>query len=148
MATSQPGALDLATDLFLVANRAATTLNGGISDVATAITVTDASAFPSTGRFKITIADEIIDIASRSGNDLTAETRGAEGTSGATHADTTAVTMQFTAGHFEALRDAIIATQEGYMRRPAMPSDPGNGVTTFGAPAASDTFTLRRAWTW
>jgi hypothetical protein len=146
MATNQPGALDAATDLWEATNRAATTLNGAIADgVTTTIVVTDGSVFPASGRFKITIENEIIDIASRSGNTLTAETRGAEGTTGVAHSDTTAVAMQYTAGQYEDIRDAIIATQEGYMQRPSMPSDPGQGIVKY---AENLHFDLRRSWTW
>lgn len=132
MATNQPGALDALTDLFAVTNRATTTLDGAISDVDTAIVVIDGSVFPSSGRFKVTIESEIIDIASRSGNTLTAETRGAEGTTGVAHSTSLTIAMQHTAGHYETLRDAIINTQEGYMRRPSAPSDPGLGLTKHG----------------
>ena len=132
MATKQPGALDAATDLFTVTNRASTTLNGAITAGTTTIVVTDGSVFPSAGRFKITIEAEIIDIASRSGNTLTAELRGAEGTTGASHSDTTTVAMQMTAGHYETLRDAIINTQEGYMRRPSVLHDAGPSVQRLG----------------
>jgi len=132
MATNQPGSLDAATDLFEAENRANTTLNGAVADgVTTTIVVADGSVFPGSGRFKITIEDEIIDIASRTGNTLTAETRGAEGTTGAAHSDATAVAMQMTAGHYETLRDAIINTQEGYMRRPTT-HDSGPTVVKHG----------------
>ncbi len=133
MATKQPGALDAATDLFTVANRANTTLNGSITDVTTTITVVDGNVFPSSGRFKITIEDEIIDIASRSTHVLTAESRGDEGTTGVAHSTAIAVAMQMTAGHYETLRDGIIKTQEGYMRRPTVPSDAAaQAITSHG----------------
>jgi hypothetical protein len=131
MATNQPGALDAATDLFLVENRASSDLDGSITDVATAITVTDGTVFPGAGRFKITIENEVIDIASRSGNVLTAELRAAEGTTGVAHADAAVVGMQFTKGHYETVRDAIINTQEGAMRRPDT-SDSGPTVQKVG----------------
>lgn len=118
MATKQPGALDAATDLFVYQNRSSSTLNGAITAGATAITVTDGTQFPSSGRFVITIENEIIIIASRSVNVLTAESRGAEGTTGVSHADTTDVMMNVTAGILEAVRDAVIATQEGHVRYP------------------------------
>jgi len=138
MATNQPGALDSATDLFEAANRATTTLNGAVADgVTTTIVVADGSVFPSSGRFKITIEDEIVDIASRSGNTLTAETRGAESTTGVAHSTATAVAMQMTAGHYETLRDAIINTQEGYIRRPTT-HDSGPTVVKHGSDPLAD----------
>lgn len=151
MATNQPGALDAATDLFVVSNRATTLLNGGISNVDTTITVDDGSVFPSSGRFKVTIDNEIIDIASRAGNDLTVEARGAESTAAASHSDNAACAMQVTAGHYETLRDGIINTQEGYMRRPSVnDSQPSQGVRKFGpdSPEQQRLFNLRRGWTW
>ena len=122
MATTQPGTIDTATNLFAVTNRAVTTLNGAITDVATTIVVTDGSVFPASGRFMVTIEDERIIIASRSGNTLTAETRGADSSSNVLHSSGVSCTMQMTALHYETLRDAIIGTQEGYMQRPAAPT--------------------------
>lgn len=117
MATTQPGALDTASNLFMVENRASTTLNGGIDDAVMTIVVTDGAVFPSTGRFVITIHDEIIIIESRATHTLTVEERGAEGSTPAAHSTATTVSQNFTAGMYETLRDAIIATQEGAMRR-------------------------------
>lgn len=131
MATNQPGALDSATDLFMVENRAETTLNTALNNGASTVDVVDGSVFPSSGRFKITVENEVIDIASRAGNTLTVESRGAEGTSDVTHGSGSTVSMQFTKGHYETLRDAIINTQEGYMRRPTTDS-PQLGVSKFG----------------
>ena len=135
MATNQPGALDAATDLWETTNRAVTTLAADVVDaVGLTVVVADGSVYPASGRFKITIEDEIFDIASRAGNTLTVETRGAEGTTGIAHSFGTPVAMLFTAGHFEDLRDGIIATQEGYMRRPTVNDDAPQGKTAFGTP--------------
>lgn len=118
MATNQPGGLDAATDLFVYANRASSTLNGAVSDVDTTLTVVDGTQFPGSGRFVVTIENEIIIIASRTGNDLFVESRGAESTTAVAHADAALVAMQFTAGVMAATRDAVIATQEGHVRYP------------------------------
>ena len=144
MATNQPGALDAATDLFAVTNRAATTLNGAITDVTLTVIVADGSQFPSAGRFKITIENEILDIASISSNTLTVETRGVEGTTNVAHSDAVLVAGQMTAGHYETLRDGIISSQEGYMRRPTVNEVP-NGLSRVGG--QDSTFDLRRGWT-
>jgi len=58
-----------------------TTLNGNISNSATTITLTDASAFPSSGQVKI--GSEIITYSGKSSNDLTGCTRGVSGAAAA-----------------------------------------------------------------
>lgn len=67
-------------------NSATTTLNGGIDDTQTSITVTDGSVFPSTGNFRLLIGSEIMHVTARSSNTLTVN-RGVEGTSAAAHSD-------------------------------------------------------------
>lgn len=67
----------------------ADTLNGAIDASTTSITLTDASDFPSVGR--IQIESEVIEYTGISTNTLTGCTRGAGGTTAASHADTTAV---------------------------------------------------------
>jgi hypothetical protein len=94
--------------MYAVSNRATTTLDGAITDSDTTITVDDGSVFPASGPFKVTIGSEIIDITSRATNDLSVGTRGVEGTTPAPHLSGVAVAMNFTAGHFEALRDGIV----------------------------------------
>ena len=70
---------------------AATTLSGGINSSDTTINVADASGWPpGTTNFYIVIdrglsAEETIEISGRSGNTLTAATRGADGSSAASH---------------------------------------------------------------
>ena len=64
-------------------------LNGAITDSATTITLTDASAFPSSGT--ILIEDELITYTGKSTNDLTGCVRGTNGTTAAAHADATTV---------------------------------------------------------
>ena len=132
MATNQPGALDAATDLFTVTNRASTTLDGGITDVATTIVVTDGSVFPAAGRFMVTIEDERVIIASRVTVTLTVESRGADNSSNVAHSDDATIAMQMTALHYETLRDAVIGTQEGYMQRPTTHDAAPSGIRSYG----------------
>lgn len=87
-------------------NPTATTLNGGINNSTTTITVTDGSTFPP-GGFRIKIESEIIFVTSRSTNTLTV-LRGQEGTAAASHADTTAVQHVITAGAVNAIRKNIL----------------------------------------
>lgn len=68
---------------------ALTTLNGAIDNAVTTITLTDASAFRTSGR--VLIESEIIQYSGKSGNQLTGCTRGNLSTSAAAHADTTNV---------------------------------------------------------
>jgi hypothetical protein len=74
-------------------NGGSTTINdaGGISNVDTTVTVTSATSFPTEGDFRIKIESEIMIVTGVSGSVFTIE-RGAEGTTAASHADTTAVT--------------------------------------------------------
>jgi hypothetical protein len=76
-------------------NDASTTLDGGITAGATTVTVADGSVFPSEGDFRILIEDEILLVTARSTDDLTVE-RGAESTTGVTHASGTTVTQILT----------------------------------------------------
>lgn len=70
---------------------AATTLSGSINSGDSSINVTDGSSYPpGTTNFYIVIdrgeaTEEVIEISGRSGNVLTAATRGADGTSAASH---------------------------------------------------------------
>jgi hypothetical protein len=69
----------------------ATTLNGAISATDTTITLTSATGFNSGGGI-ILIGGEVIEYSAVSSNDLTGCTRGFNGTTAASHVDTTAVT--------------------------------------------------------
>jgi hypothetical protein len=65
-------------------NRSRSTLSASIDNTQTSISVADGSQFPSSGRFRIRIDDELLVVTARSGNTLTVE-RGAEGTTAASH---------------------------------------------------------------
>lgn len=135
MTTKQPAALDASTDLLLVSNNAATTLNGNISAVATSLVVAAGSVFPASD-FIVTIDSEILLCSTRVGNTLTV-VRAQQGTTAEAHVTGDAVVMNMTAGHYETLRDAVIATQEGYMRRPTVSDVPAGGVVR-PAPRANE----------
>jgi hypothetical protein len=68
-------------------NDAQSTLNGAITNVATSLVVTSAASFPTTAPFRIRVDSEIIIVGAVSGTTFSALTRGAEGTSGAAHAN-------------------------------------------------------------
>lgn len=69
----------------------------GLDAAATSVTLTDGSAFPSTGNFRVGIEDEICLCTARSGNVLTI-TRGEEGTTAAAHSRLQTVAVILTAG--------------------------------------------------
>jgi len=67
-----------------------TTLNGGIDNIVTTITVTSTSAFPSTGR--IDIGTELITYTSKNATQFLGCTRGANGSTAASHSNGATVT--------------------------------------------------------
>ena len=75
-----------------VANALTTTLNGAIDASTTTIVLTSVVNFPSTGTNHIQIGSEEISYTGISGNTLTGVTRGARGTTAASHADGATVT--------------------------------------------------------
>lgn len=81
-----------------------TTLNGGINNSTTTVVVTDASAFPSDGNFRILIDTEIFLVTAVSSNTFTVAARPQEGTSAASHSDLATVTHILTAGAMSAYR--------------------------------------------
>lgn len=84
-----------------LSNGGETTLNGAITNVATTLTVFDATTFPTEGDFRILIDSELILVTSVASNIFTIE-RGIESTTGVSH--TTASTV------------VQILTQEGIRR--------------------------------
>jgi len=100
------------------ANNAATTLSAAVTSVsATSCDVTDASAFPASGNFRVKIDNEILVVTGVSGSTFTV-TRGAEGTTAATHASGADVIHLFTKGGLEA-RVANRFLSDTYANKPA-----------------------------
>jgi len=91
-----------------------TTLNGGIDASTTTIVLTSAVQFPSAGTSFVLIGTEMIQYTGISGNTLTGVTRGARGTTAATHSDGATVTngTDYSAWNEE--------TQEGLALDPGM----------------------------
>lgn len=88
------------------ANNAITTLNGGINNAVSSLVVTSASLFPSVGQFRIRIDNEIMIVTAVAGTTFTV-TRGAEGTSAASHSDGATIRHIVTAGGLsQAIADA------------------------------------------
>lgn len=84
-------------------NFAESTLDGGINNSVTSLTVSDASLFPSEGNFRILIDDEILLVTNVSGSTFTVS-RGQEGTSAASHSNGAAVDHVLTAGALDQFR--------------------------------------------
>lgn len=85
-------------------NFAKTTLSAGINNSVTAIPVTDGTQFP-TSDFYIVIGNastrEIVHCVSRSGNTITADLRGAKGTTATSHLSGVAVSHSVLAHHIQ-----------------------------------------------
>lgn len=77
-------------------NDAQDTLNGGINDSVTTLTVHDGSEFPAMG-FRLKIGNELLLCTSRASNTLTV-VRGVEGSTADSHSDSAVVTHVLTAG--------------------------------------------------
>jgi hypothetical protein len=79
------------------ANKAITSLLGGIGSGDSSLVVNSAAAFPGTGQFRILIDSEILLVTGVSGTTFTVS-RGQEGTSAAAHLNAAVVTLILTAG--------------------------------------------------
>jgi hypothetical protein len=99
-------------------NNAVTTLSAAITTTtAASCAVTDATAFPASGNFRIKIDGEILIVTAVAGNTFTV-TRGAEGTTPATHASGATVIHLLTKGSLEA-RVANRFLSDIYANKPA-----------------------------
>ncbi len=84
------------------ANNAGTTLSAAVtSPTATTVSVASASGFPSAAQYRVRIDDELLLVTAGAGTTTWTVTRGAEGTTAATHASGAAVTHVLTAGGLE-----------------------------------------------
>lgn len=125
------------------ANCARTTINqsGGINATDVSLTVTDASDFPNSGNFLVTVWDkvtypdpcddpnkEILKVTNVVGNVFTIE-RGQEDTIGVIHTNGQAVEMLITAGTFEELEDEINSLSPGQQVNNEILSSQINGIT-------------------
>ena len=108
-----PTSLDTADSLFRVVNgTVSTTINdaGGISAGDTSVTLTSVANFPASGA--VVIDSEVLYYEAISTLTLTGLTRGAEGTSAASHSNGATVALRIVAGHHSVLRDAVIALEQ------------------------------------
>ena len=93
----------------LYTNDPGTTLNGAIISSDLSLTVTSATGFPGSGTFRIRIDNEIMIVTAVASNVFTV-TRGAEGTSAASHSNGATINHMLTAGALDAIRANMIST--------------------------------------
>jgi hypothetical protein len=137
----------MATETYT--NLASTTLAAAISTTnGTSITVTSAAGFPTAPQFRVVIDSEIMIVTALSGagNTTWTVTRGAEGTTAATHTNSTAVTHVLTAGAVDQIRSDLCqkgtyanlpsASKNGIMywssNGPILSRDNGSTIDSFG----------------
>lgn len=108
-------------------NNTTTTVVGTLTAGATSVPVADGSAFPSEGDFRVKIDSEILLVTARSGNTLTA-TRGAEGTTAASHSSGATVAPLLTAGSLQQLVED--AAPQAFQRPPFRLSDENDDIIT------------------
>lgn len=101
----------VATDalLYIAVNNLQTTLSGSIDNVVTTITLASSTGFPTAGG--VTIDTEVIFYTGISGAQLTGCTRGADGTTAASHSSGVPVGATVIAAHHNLLKNEIIAIE-------------------------------------
>lgn len=99
-------------------NRASTTLSSGVNDSTTTLPVTAATGFPSAAQYRVIVEDEIMLVTAGAGTTSWTVTRGAEGTTAASHSSGMAVTHVVTAGALDQIRADDVQTA-AYASQPA-----------------------------
>ena len=119
-ASTYPTQVDLPSNLFVAANNVRTTLASALTISGTSLTLTDASRFPGSGAITLDLAtisartltsSEIIYFNSKSGNVLTIQERGADGTTAKAWEAGMSAEMRSTAHHHNLLASTIIAIE-------------------------------------
>lgn len=95
--------------LYIAVNALQTTLSGSIDNVVTTITLASTTGFPTAGG--VTIDSEVIFYTGISGAQLTGCTRGADGTTAASHSSGVPVGATVIAFHHNGLKDEVIAIE-------------------------------------
>jgi hypothetical protein len=105
-----PGAGASDSNLYIAVNATSTQLTDNpLSNSATTVNVTDATAFPTVGF--ISIDNEIISYTGKTGTSFTGCGRGADGTTAASHVQNSQVFHNVIAAHHNALKDEVIAVE-------------------------------------
>lgn len=111
-----PGAVSTDSDLYIAVNQTTTQLTDNPLTVgATTVNVVSATAFPTVGF--ISIDAEIIKYTGKTGTSFTGCTRGADGTTAASHAQNSQVYHNVIAVHHNASKDEIIAIENNLSSR-------------------------------
>lgn len=105
-----PAALDTPGSLFNTKDNSVSTLSASITSSSATITVADGSKFP-TASFSIAIDSEVIYATTRTGNSITGLTRGAGGTTAASHTSGAIVRSPSLAAHHNILAAQLVAAQ-------------------------------------
>ncbi len=94
-------------------NNAFSTLSAGIDGAVTAIPVADVSKFPSTYPYHLSLEEEIVKVAGKSGSNLDPCTRAQEGTAAVSHGSGVLIELLITAEAVSEVHDAILALETG-----------------------------------
>jgi hypothetical protein len=90
------------------ANNAQTSLNGSITSSASSLTVNSAMGFPSQGTFRLLVDSELIIVGAVSGATFSSLTRGAEGTTAASHNSGATAIAVLTAGALAQFKSDVL----------------------------------------
>lgn len=91
------------------ANFVSTTLNGAINNAVTSVVVASATGFPNSAQYRVIVDNEIMLVTGGAGTTTWTVTRGAEGTTAASHNDGSTVYHIITAGALAQLKADAIA---------------------------------------
>lgn len=134
MSAQWPSAISSAANLYTAVNLLTTTLSGNINSAVTTITLASTTGFPTAGG--VTIDNEVIFYTGISGAQLTGCTRGADGTTAASHNSGVPVGATILAVHINALTAEVIAIETDLHSRFGYGSTaitvPSGVPTTFG----------------
>lgn len=135
LTSNYPTSLDTTSTLGEVSNRAKTTLAVALAATGeTQISLSDASGFPNSGA--LTINNEIFYYNGKTGNVLTIESRGQQGTVASSHLAGVSAYLRLTRGHWEVMKTSVIATETKIGSGASTPSA-GTWLKGTGAGASS-----------
>jgi len=130
-----PGSLDTLDSLYRATDIGATTLAVNLTVGALSATVTDGSVFP-TGRFILSINDELMIIASRAVNVLTIEARGQFGTTADAHSAGDLTELRVVAELHTEQNRAIIAVETELDAVKVIQAGQGSAISSLSAAIA------------
>lgn len=110
-----PGSISSDSNLYIARNNRLTALTAGVDAIVTTIPVVSTTNFPTVGF--ITIDAEAISYTGLTATSFTGCTRGADGTTAASHANSATVQHTIVAAHHNASKDEIIAIEQALANR-------------------------------